>query len=59
MDQWWVKRIDLLAKIRDIGLDDAHVSTEIVLPHMIQDLSLRYNAVGVDNQVPKECELCR
>jgi hypothetical protein len=49
MDQWWVKRIDLLAKVGDIGLDDAHVSAEIVLPHMIQNLGLRNNPVGVDD----------
>jgi hypothetical protein len=58
VDQRWVKRIDLLAKIRNIGLNDTHVSTEIVLPDVIQNLSFGNYAVCVDDQIAKQSELC-
>jgi hypothetical protein len=53
MNQWWFEDIDLLTKIRDIGLNDAGIATEVVLPDVIKDLSLTDNAIGVNHQVAK------
>ncbi|CDJ99736.1 Transcriptional regulator (modular protein) [Microbacterium sp. C448] len=50
-------RVDLATQVRDVTLDDARVAVEVVLPDVVEDLSLRQHAVGVEHQVAQQLEL--
>src|SRR5699024_6942192 len=48
--------VDLATQIGDIGLDDAGVAAEVVLPHVVEDLRLRHHAVRVGHEVAQQLE---
>jgi len=48
VDERWFVDIYLLAKVGDIGFNDSSISTEIVIPYMIENLRLTDYAIGVD-----------
>ncbi|OEI67493.1 Transcriptional regulator (modular protein) [Curtobacterium sp. ER1/6] len=51
--------VELAPEVRDVGLDDARVAVEVVLPHVVEDLRLRQHPVRVEHEVAEELELCR
>src|SRR6478735_1725863 len=57
LDQRWSERIELLAQVADVRLDDVRVATEVVVPHVVEDLALRQDATRVQHQEPKQLEL--
>src|SRR5674476_1063665 len=40
LDQCRFFHVDLASKVRDVGLDDAGLTAEVVVPHMVEDLGL-------------------
>ena len=38
LDERWSERVELLAQVRDVGLDDVGTAAEVVLPDVIEDL---------------------
>src|SRR5690606_10466309 len=49
--------VELAAQVRDVGLHDAGVAVEVVLPDVVEDLRLRQHAVGVEHEVAQQLEL--
>src|SRR5258708_25153897 len=54
LDQGWLIAIDLAAQIADICLQHAGVSSEVVVPDVVEDLAAREHAARVDEQVAKQ-----
>src|SRR6266568_4639852 len=46
--------IDLLPKVADVGLHHVALATEVVVPHMVEDLRLAEDPRGVREQVTEE-----
>ena len=59
MDKPGLDGVDLAAQVRDVGLDDAVVTAEVVAPHVVEDLPLGQHPAGVGHQVPQQLELGR
>src|SRR5690349_20725892 len=56
VDQPRVGHVDLAPQVRDVGLDDAVVATEVVVPHVVEDLRLGQHQAGAEQQVPQQLE---
>src|SRR5262245_23129375 len=52
-------RIDLAAQHRDVGLDDAGVAAEVVVPDVVEYLHLGENPASIPHEVPQQLELGR
>ena len=59
MQQPLLARVDLAAQVGHIGLDDVHVATEVVAPHMVEDLRLRQHGPCIDDEVAQQGEFGR
>src|SRR6266511_1394455 len=59
VDQPRFDRVDLAAQVRHVRLDDAAVALEVVVPHVVEDLSLRQHPPDVVHQVAQQLELGR
>ena len=59
VDERGAEGIDLLAKVRDVNLDDGRATTEVVRPHPVENLRLGEDALGVTHEIPEEFELRR
>lgn len=57
VDEARLVRIDLASKIGNIALYDVAVTTEIVVPHVIEDLGLAEHNLRVDHEVTQQLEL--
>src|SRR6266540_6138148 len=57
VDQRRLLEVDLFAQVTDVGLDDAGIAAEVVAPDVVDDLSLRHHAPGVQEQVAEQVEL--
>src|ERR1022692_9396 len=53
----WLGGVDLAAQDRDVGLDDARIAAEVVVPDMVQDLHLGEHPAGVAHEIPEQLEL--
>src|SRR6478609_36853 len=49
--------IDLAPEVGDVGLDDAGLAAEVVVPDVVEDLQLGEHPVGVEQQVAQQLEL--
>src|SRR3954447_18070944 len=49
--------VDLLAKVRDVQLDDVGLPTEVVVPDPVEDLRLAQYPARVAHQVPQQLVL--
>src|SRR3954452_16004246 len=58
LDQRWAERVELLAQVADVRLDDVRVAAEVVVPHVVEDLPLRQHPARVQHQEAEELELC-
>src|SRR5260370_42401508 len=59
LDQRRLVAIDLAAQVADVRLEHARVAAEGVMPHMVEDLSAREDAAGVDQQIAEQAVLGR
>src|SRR5260370_12749229 len=59
LDQRRLVAIDLAAQVADVRLEHARVAAEVVMPHMVEDLSAREDAAGVDQQIAEQAVLGR
>src|ERR1700709_1651699 len=50
-------RVELAPQVGDVGLHDAGVAVEVVLPDVVEDLRLRQDSVRVQHQVAQQLEL--
>src|SRR6187455_454957 len=57
LDQRRAERVELLAQVADVRLDDVRVAAEVVVPHVVEDLALRQDAPRVQHQEPEQLEL--
>src|ERR1700745_3220185 len=57
VDEPRLNRVDLPAEHGHVGLHDAGVATEVVVPHVVQDLHLGQHPVGVAHEVTEQLEL--
>src|SRR4029079_6985825 len=57
LDQRRAERVELLAQVADVRLDDVLVAPEVVVPHVVEDLSLRQDTAWVQHQEPEQLEL--
>ena len=57
VDQAGLDVVELAAQVADVGLDDAAVAAEVVLPHVVEDLRLRQHPALVDQQVAQQVVL--
>src|SRR5690606_5561029 len=53
VDEWRAVLVDLAPQIADVRLHHAVVAAEVVLPDVVQDLSLRQDPAGVGRQEPQ------
>src|SRR5919109_4523509 len=49
--QRWFGAVDLAPQVADVGLEDAGVPAEVVVPHVVEDLAAGEHAAGIDEQV--------
>src|SRR3954464_7292937 len=49
--------VELLAQVADVGLQDAGVAAEVVVPHLVEDLRAREHAARVEHQVAQQAVL--
>src|SRR6478735_2406199 len=49
--------VNLPPQIGNVGLHDVDVSTEVVAPHVVEDLGLGQHRARVDDEVPQQREL--
>src|SRR3954468_3009213 len=60
MDQRGAVDVELLAEVAHVGLEHARVAAEVVLPDVLEQLSAREDAAGVEHEVAQEAVLgCR
>ena len=59
LDQRRAERVELLAQVADVGLDDVRVAAEVVVPDVLEDLRLREHAARVEHEVAEQRELGR
>src|SRR5215208_8410063 len=59
VDEVRLDRVDLLAEVADVQLDDVGPALEVVLPHPFQDLRLGQHHPLVAHQVAQQLELGR
>src|SRR6478672_1783646 len=57
LDQRRAERIELLAQVADVGLDDVRVAAEVVVPHVVEDLALCQHPARIQHQEPEQLEL--
>src|SRR5262245_29707933 len=57
LDQPGVDVVDLAAEVADVGLDDAAVPAEVVLPDVVEDLRLGHDAPLVHEEVAEQVVL--
>src|SRR5450756_2954581 len=57
MDERFVTRVDLLAQVADVQLDDMGLSAEVVVPDPVEDLRLAQYPAWVAHQEAKQLEL--
>src|SRR6476660_5391196 len=57
VDQFRLDRVDLLAQVADVELDDVRLALEVVLPHPVEDLRLGEHHPLVAHQVAQQLEL--
>src|SRR6185436_20460334 len=57
LDQRRAERVELLAQVADVRLDDVRVAPEVVVPHVVEDLALRQDTAWVQHQEPEQLEL--
>src|SRR5271165_1226562 len=46
--------VDLAPQIRHVGLDDVDIATEVVAPHVVEDLRLAQHGARVDHEVAQQ-----
>ena len=49
--------VELAPEVADVGLDDAAVAAEVVLPHVVEDLRLRHHPTLVQEQEAQQVVL--
>src|SRR5439155_10583843 len=54
MDQAGPRGVDLLAQVADVGLHHVGIATEVVVPHVIEDLLLREHPLRIEEQEPQQ-----
>src|SRR5665811_1704965 len=59
LDQRGLLDVDLASQVGDVGLDDARLTAEVVVPDMVEDLGLGQHPVGVEHEVAQQLELGR
>src|SRR5680860_353705 len=59
VDHRLTSRVDLLAKVGDVELHDVRLSTEVVVPHPVEDLHLGHDSPRVAHQEAQQFELRR
>src|SRR6202044_1922589 len=59
MDERHPARVDLLAQVADVQLDDMRLAAEVIVPHPVQDLRLGQHPPGVAHEEPEQLELGR
>ena len=59
VDEAGLDLVDLLAQVADVGLDDAAVAAEVVLPHVVEDLRLRQHPALVGEEEAQQVVLGR
>src|SRR6188472_18731 len=57
LDQRRAERVELLAQVADVRLDDIRIAAEVIMPHVVEDLALRQDAARVQHQEPEQLEL--
>src|SRR5690606_14163495 len=56
----FLARVDLLAQIRDVDLDDARAAAEVVAPDTVENLRLAHHASRIAHQKSQQLKLgCR
>src|SRR4029079_7381516 len=51
--------VDLASQVGDVGLDDAGLTAEVVVPDVVEDLGLGQDPVRVEHEVAQQLELGR
>ncbi|ELP47739.1 transcriptional regulator [Mycobacterium avium subsp. paratuberculosis S5] len=59
MQQPLLAGVDLAAQVRHVGLDDIDVTSEVVAPHVVEDLRLAQHRARVDDKVAQQREFVR
>src|SRR6476659_6296327 len=59
VDQPWLRGVDLLAQVGDVGLDHVRVAAEVVVPDVLEDLHLAQHAAVVLHEIAEQLELGR
>src|SRR4051794_40143630 len=59
MDELRPAVVDFSAQKADVGLDVRAVTLEVVVPHMVEDLTPGQHSLGVQQQVPEQLVLSR
>src|SRR5438105_6209970 len=54
LDQRWVAPVHLPPQVGDVGLEDAGITAEVVVPDVVQDLAPAQDPAGIDEQVAEE-----
>jgi dienelactone hydrolase len=57
VDQRWPENIKFPPKVEHVGLHDASVTVEVVVPDVVENLCLGQDALGVDHQVVQQVVL--
>ena len=57
MDERRPVALELLAQVAHVRLDDVRLAAEVVVPDVVEDLRLRQDAAGVQQEVPQQVEL--
>src|SRR5262245_12690437 len=59
LDERRAERVELLAQVADVRLDDIGVTAEVVVPDVLKNLSLREHAPWIQHEEPEERKLGR
>src|SRR5476649_2360813 len=59
LDESRLLHVDLASQVGDVGLDDAGLAAEVVVPYVVEDLGLGEHPVGVEHEVAQQLELGR
>src|SRR5258705_6952829 len=54
LDQRVAVRVELLAQVADVGLEDAVVTPEVVVPHVVEQPRPRHDTPRLEHQVAEQ-----